>query len=77
MSLPEDFLTQLEEYGELSTRERGVFLEIFALGKSRVEVTLALGIFESNLSSCLTGIYKKFRISGSGRVKETRLREYL
>ncbi|MEH2259215.1 NACHT domain-containing protein [Nostoc sp.] len=77
MLLPRDFLTQLEQYSELSNREKAVFLEIFSSGKSRVQVTQALNISNSNLSSCLTGIYKKFCISGNGPVKETRLREYL
>ncbi|QLE44046.1 NACHT domain-containing NTPase [Nostoc sp. C052] len=77
MSLPKDFFTQLEQYSELSNREKAVFVEIFGNSKSRVEVTQAFHISESNLSSCLTGIYKKFSISGSGPVKETRLREYL
>lgn len=77
MSLPQDFLTQLEQYSELSNREKAVFLEIFSSGKSRVQVTQALNISDSNLSSCLTGIYKKFSINGSGPVKETRLREDL
>ncbi|MEH2144962.1 NACHT domain-containing protein [Nostoc sp.] len=77
MSLLTDFLTQLEQYSELSNREKAVFSEIFGNGKSRVQVTQALNISNSNLSSCLTGIYKKFSINGSGPVKETRLREYL
>ncbi|WP_341527125.1 NACHT domain-containing protein [Nostoc sp. UHCC 0302] len=77
MSLSRDFLTQLEQYSELSNREKAVFVEIFGNSKSRVEVTQVLHISESNLSSCLTGIYKKFSISGSGPVKESRLREYL
>jgi hypothetical protein len=77
MSLPKDFFTQLEQYSELSNKEKAVFAEIFGNSKSRVEVTQAFHISESNLRSCLTGIYKKFSISGSGPVKETRLREYL
>ncbi|MGF2037927.1 MAG: NACHT domain-containing NTPase [Nostoc sp. CmiVER01] len=77
MSLPKDFFTQLEQYSELSNREKAVFVEIFGNSKSRVEVTQTLNISDSNLSSCLTGIYKKFSISGSGPVKESRLREYL
>ncbi|MEH1842990.1 MAG: NACHT domain-containing protein [Nostoc sp.] len=52
-------------------------MEIFGNGKSRVQVTQVLNISDSNLSSCLTGIYKKFCINGSGPVKETCLREYL
>ncbi|MFB2769212.1 NACHT domain-containing protein [Pelatocladus sp. BLCC-F211] len=77
MSIPEDFLKQLDQYTELSNREKEVFLEIFARGKSRVHVTQELNISESNLSTCLTGIYKKFCITGHGPVKESRLREYL
>ncbi len=77
MSLPEDFLKQLEQYRELSNREKEIFIEIFGRGKSRVEVAQTLNICDSNLSSCLTGIYKKFQITGSGPVKEPRLREYL
>ncbi|MEH2105310.1 NACHT domain-containing protein [Nostoc sp.] len=77
MSIPEDFLKQLEQYSELSHREKEVFLEIFGRSKSRVHVTQELNISESNLSTCLTGIYKKFCITGNGPVKESRLREYL
>ena len=77
MSLPEDFLKQLEQYSELSNREKEVFIEIFGRGKSRVQVAQTLNICDSNLSSCLTGIYNKFQITGSGPVKEPRLREYL
>lgn len=77
MSIPEDFLKQLEQYSELSHREKEVFLEIFGLSKSRIHVAQELNISESNLSTCLTGIYKKFCITGNGPVKESRLREYL
>ncbi|MBC6434763.1 hypothetical protein FM036_31860 [Nostoc sp. HG1] len=59
MSIPEDFLKQLEQYSELSHREKEVFLEIFGLSKSRIHVAQELNISESNLSSFLTGIYKK------------------
>ncbi|MEH2368227.1 NACHT domain-containing protein [Nostoc sp.] len=77
MSIPEDFLKQLEQYSELSHREKEVFLEIFGRSKNRVHITQELNISESNLSTCLTGIYKKFCITGNGPVKESRLREYL
>ncbi|MEH1856808.1 MAG: NACHT domain-containing NTPase [Nostoc sp.] len=77
MSIPEDFLKQLEQYSELSHREKEVFLKIFSRSKSRVHVVQELNISESNLSTCLTGIYKKFCITGNGPVKESRLREYL
>jgi predicted NACHT family NTPase len=77
MSLPVDFLQQIEQYSELSNREKEVFIEIFGRGNSRVQVAQTLSISESNVSTCLSGIYKKFQITGSGPVKETRLREYL
>ncbi len=77
MSIPENFLKQLEQYSELSHREKEVFLEIFGRSKNRVKVAQELNISESNLSTCLTGIYKKFCITGNGPVKESRLREYL
>ncbi|MHC0064639.1 NACHT domain-containing protein [Nostoc sp. UIC 10890] len=77
MSISEDFLKQLEQYSELSHREKEVFLEIFGRSKNRVNVAQELNISESNLSTCLTGIYKKFCITGNGPVKESRLREYL
>ncbi|MEH2157976.1 NACHT domain-containing protein [Nostoc sp.] len=77
MSIPEDFLKQLEQYTELSHREKEVFLEIFGRSKNRVNVAQELNISESNLSTCLTGIYKKFCITGNGPVKESRLKEYL
>ncbi|MBE8970698.1 NACHT domain-containing NTPase [Nostocales cyanobacterium LEGE 12452] len=77
MSIPENFLKQLEQYSELSHREKEVFVEIFGLSKNRIHVAQELNISESNLSTCLTGIYKKFCITGNGPVKESRLREYL
>ncbi|MFN6463105.1 MAG: NACHT domain-containing NTPase [Nostoc sp. DedVER02] len=77
MSIPEDFLKQLEQYSELSHREKEVFLEIFGRSKNRVNVAQELNISESNLGTCLTGIYRKFCITGNGPVKESRLREYL
>ncbi|QMS90073.1 NACHT domain-containing NTPase [Nostoc edaphicum CCNP1411] len=77
MSIPENFLKQLEQYSELSHREKEVFLEIFGRSKNRIHVAQELNISESNLSTCLTGIYKKFCITGNGPVKESRLREYL
>ncbi len=77
MWLPEDFLTQLAQYSELSPREKEILLEIFGYGRSRVEVTEALHISESSLSGYLTRIYKKFNIRGSGPIKENLLREYL
>ncbi|MBE9206354.1 NACHT domain-containing NTPase [Nostoc sp. LEGE 06077] len=77
MSIPEDFLQQLEQYSELSHREKEVFLEIFGRSKNRVNVTQELNISESNLGTCLTGIYKKVCITCNGPVKESRLREYL
>ncbi|MDJ0798177.1 MAG: NACHT domain-containing protein [Calothrix sp. MO_167.B12] len=61
----------------MSNREKQVFLEMFAGGKSRVEVTEALYISESNLNTCLSGIYRKFSFRGKGTGKESRLREYL
>ena len=77
MSLPEDFLTQLEQYSELSPGERTVFLVIFGRDLSRVQATQELIISESSLSTYLTGIYKKFKLGGSGPTKENRLREFL
>jgi hypothetical protein len=56
MSLPEDFLTQLEQYDELSPGERTVFLAIFGRDLSRVQATQELIISESSLSTYLTGI---------------------
>jgi predicted NACHT family NTPase len=77
MSLPEDFLTQLEQYSELSPGEKTVFLAIFGRDLSRVQATQELIISESSLSTYLTGIYKKFKLGGSGPTKENRLREFL
>ncbi|MBD0266423.1 MAG: signal transduction protein, partial [Tolypothrix sp. Co-bin9] len=53
------------------------FIYKHPLSKSRVNVAQELNISESNLGTCLTGIYKKFCITGNGPVKESRLREYL
>lgn len=78
MALPEDFLTQLEQYQMLSERERDIFIRLFARSTSRSQIALALAISESNINTCLSGIYRKFSIASDlGRGKENHLRDYL
>lgn len=78
MSLPEDFLTQLEQYGKLSRLEQDIFLQLFGKGRNRLQIAEDLSISSSKLNTCLTGIYKKFSIrSDLGRGKENHLRDYL
>jgi len=77
MWLPPEFLTRIAYDKKLSPKEEDVLIELFSRGKSRIQVAEALHISESSLTTHLTGIYKKFRISGSGPVKAPRLQEYL
>src|SRR5919199_3757302 len=77
MSFPKDFLTALAKEKELTSKETEVFLALFGDDKSRVQITQELAISDSALGTRLTGIYNKFKITGSGPVKESRLKDYL
>jgi len=78
MSLPEQFLNQLEQYQTLSQREQEVFMCLFGKSLSRQQIALELNISKSNVSTSLSGIYRKFSIASDiGRGKENHLRDYL
>lgn len=78
MSLPIEFLTQQARSKQLSDREEQVFLKLFGSSQSRVAISQELNISESNLATCLIGVYRKFSVpSDSGRGKENHLRDYL
>jgi hypothetical protein len=77
MSFPKDFLTALAKEKELTSKETEVFLALLGDDKSRVQITQKLVISDSALGTRLTGIYNKFKVTGSGPVKESRLKDYL
>jgi hypothetical protein len=77
MSFPKDFLTALANEKELTSKETEVFLALLGDDKSRVQITQKLVISDSALGTRLTGIYNKFKVTGSGPVKESRLKDYL
>lgn len=77
MSFPKDFLNAIAQEKQLTPNETEIFLALCEEGKSRVQITQDLAISNSALSTRLSGIYRKFSITGRGPVKESRLREYL
>lgn len=77
MSFPQDFLQAIANEKQLTPKETEIFLALYGEGKSRVKITEDLHISDSALGTRLSGIYKKFRITGSGPVKESRLKDYL
>ncbi|MBD2057666.1 NACHT domain-containing protein [Oculatella sp. FACHB-28] len=77
MAFSVPFLTELVKEKQLTDRETEVFLALFGKGKTRLEIAESLYVQESAVNTCLTGIYRKFGISGSGPVKENRLKDEL
>lgn len=77
MSFSEPFLTELAKEKQLTERETEVFLALFGKGKTRLEITEILYIHESAVSTCLSGVYRKFGISSPGPVKESQLKDEL
>jgi predicted NACHT family NTPase/DNA-binding CsgD family transcriptional regulator len=77
MSFPESLLTELAKEKQLSERETDVFLALFCQGKTRREIAERLHVQETTVSTCLSGVYKKFGISGRGPVKESSLKDEL
>lgn len=77
MSFSELFLAELSKEKQLTDRETEVFLTLFGEGKTRLEIAERLHVQESAVNTCLTGVYRKFGISESGPVKESRLKDEL
>lgn len=77
MAFIKNFLEDMACEKNLSPREIEVFLALLGDDKSRVQIAETLHISTSAVSTCLSGIYKKFQIAGSGPVKESRLKDYL
>jgi len=77
MSFPELLLTELAQEKQLTERETEVFLALFGQGKTRTEIAERLHVQETAVSTCLSGIYRKFGISARGPVKESRLKDEL
>ncbi|MEM9216400.1 MAG: NACHT domain-containing protein [Cyanobacteria bacterium P01_F01_bin.150] len=77
MSFPKPFLIALSKEKALTEREQVVLIALLGEGKARWEIAEQLHIQESAISTCLSGVYKKFSISGRGPVKESRLKDEL
>lgn len=77
MGFPEDFLVNEAREKGLTDKEKEVFLARFGKDKSRIEIQQEFNIEKSAVGTRFSGIYKKFKISGSGPVKQNRLLEYL
>lgn len=74
---PRDFLAQMARDHELSKEQEDVFLLRLADGKSYQEISSQL---ETSPDACLKRmgqVYNKFKVSGSSRGKENRLRSFL
>jgi predicted NACHT family NTPase len=80
MIFPEDFLTDFAKQRanpKLSDRESQIFQMLFGQGETRVQIQQVINVSASALSTALSGVYRKFRINGSGPVKESRLKDVL
>ncbi|MGB3405174.1 MAG: ATP-binding protein [Microcoleaceae cyanobacterium] len=77
MDFQKDFLNELANEKELTEAEKEVFIPIFGDDKNREQVKDELFISQTAINTRLTGIYSKFQISGSGPVKEKKLKDYL
>lgn len=77
MAFSRNFLADIAQEKKLSPREKEVFLILLGDDKSRPQIAEILHLSPSAVSTCLTGIYTKFQIAGSGPVKESRLKDYL
>jgi DNA-binding CsgD family transcriptional regulator len=77
MSFPKPLLNKLAQEKQLTERETEVFIALFGDGKTRLEIAEYLNVQESAISTCLSGVYRKFAISGDGPVKESRLKDEL
>ncbi|HEY9834088.1 MAG TPA: NB-ARC domain-containing protein [Stenomitos sp.] len=77
MILPRDFLTQMAQKHELSPEQTEVFLRRYAQEKSYQKIATEL---QTSPDACLKRmgqVYNKFKVSGSSRGKENRLRNFL
>ena len=77
MNFSKSFLLDVAKENQLTERELEVFINLFGEGRSRVEIASELYVQESAISSCLTGIYKKFGVVGRGPVKQGILKDIL
>ncbi|MGB5963213.1 MAG: NACHT domain-containing NTPase [Coleofasciculaceae cyanobacterium] len=77
MLFSKDFLTNIADEKKLTELQRDIFLLLFGEDKNKVQVANELQTTETVVSTRLTEIYKKFKITDPGPVKERELRRYL
>lgn len=75
--LPRDFLAQMAQEHELSKEQEDVFLLRYCDGKSYQEIATQLKTSPDACLKRMGQVYNKFRVSGSSRGKENRLRIFL
>jgi DNA-binding CsgD family transcriptional regulator len=75
--LSSDFLREIAEKYGLTEKEQEVFLEKFGTNKSEQAIANQLHLSSSAIRNRLSGIYRKFSISGSGPVKSNKLFRFL
>jgi len=80
MAFPKDFLEEIASENKLTPKQREVFLALYGESTSRWErwqIAEDIHITESTFNTRLTEVYRKFSISDTGPVKESRLQDYL
>ena len=75
--LPRDFLAQMARHYELSPEQTDVFLRRYGEGKSYQEIATELNTSPDACLKRMGQVYNKFKVSGSSRGKENRLRNFL
>jgi predicted NACHT family NTPase len=75
--LPSNFLREIAENYGLTEKEQEVFLEKFGSNNSEQAITNQLHLSGSAIRNRLSGVYRKFSISGSGPVKSDHLFRFL
>jgi len=75
--LPSNFLREIGENYGLTEKEQEVFLEKFGSNNSEQAIADELHLSYSAIRNRLSGVYRKFSISGSGPVKSEQLFRFL
>jgi hypothetical protein len=77
-TLPSDFLTNIARKYQLSEEQEAAFLERFSNPKSNeTDIAAALHISDNAFRTRMSGVYRKFSISGKGPGKFRQLHDFL
>ena len=75
--LPRDFLTETAKKYELSPEQQDTFIEKFSSDKDDIVIAQTLHISPEAVRTRMTGVYRKFSISGKGPNKSHTLNNFL